>query len=329
MSVQRNRRHEPPEKARSRRSCQEPDSFEVISTPPGRGARYNLKMGWFKAIAGAAVVLFTIREMFQDLFHPTESGALSEWVARGLFHMMRRWPRLLPSSGPMSMAVVILIWSLLLTTGFGLIYWTTFPGSYDLQGAARPQGAEQWWWSVYYSLEMLTTLGLGDIRPNPTWLKLLSAFHTLIGFSLITASITWIVVVFPALRRMRVLARKANTLSDAEERSGVHVVERGMHVVLTGLAEEVIQSRVDLIHFPLLFYFYTADRRAALPAALPPLQRFASAGAEFNDDDRVRLAATGLAIALEDLAELLGHRLKCKDKSPAVVFRAFAELHTP
>ncbi len=207
-------------------------------------------MGWWKIALGAAIVLFAVREMFNDLFHPTQSGALSEWIASRLFRLYRHWPSLLPTSGPLSIAVVIFTWAMLLATGFALIYWATFPADYALHTATQPGGAERFWWSFYYSLEMLTTLGLGDIEPNPTWLKLLSAGHTLLGFSFVTASITWIVLVFPALRRMRTLARKAMTLSQAEKTTGVRVASRGMHVVLAGLAEAVIQQRVDFIHFP-------------------------------------------------------------------------------
>jgi Ion channel len=286
-------------------------------------------VAWLKIVAGALVVLFAVREMFHDLFHPTRRGAISEWVASWLFRVFRRWPRMLPTSGPLSMALVICIWAMLLAIGFALIYWGTFPADYELQTATRPTGSDRWWWSLYYSLEMMTTLGLGDIRPTPTWLKLLSACHTLLGFSLVTASITWIVLVFPALRRMRTLARTAITLSDAQDRTGVPVVSPGMHPVLAGLAEEVIQSRVDLIHFPLLFYFYADDKRASFPLALWPLMRFAKEGAESGRDERVRLTTAGLAIALEALADLLGNRLDCEDRSPEAVFRTFTELHTP
>jgi hypothetical protein len=285
-------------------------------------------VGWWKIALGVAIVLFTVREMFDDLFHPTQSGAFSEWIACRLFRLYRRWPSMLPTSGPLSIALVIGAWAMLLATGFALIYWATFPADYTVAPGASLAGPARWWWSFYYSLEMMTTLGLGDIRPNPTWLKLLSAFHTLIGFSFVTASITWIVLVFPALRRMRTLARKATTLNDAEERTGVPVVSTGMHVVLAGLAEQVIQARVDLVHFPILFYFYAADPRASLPCALFPLMRFAKEGVEAGRDDLVRLAATGLSIALDDLADLIGDRLDCEDRSPDVVFKKFAELHT-
>lgn len=286
-------------------------------------------MGWWKVVLGAAVVLFAIREMFNDLFHPTQSGALSEWIGSRLFRLFRRWPAMLPTSGPLAVAVVITTWAMMLAFGFALIYWSFFPAAFAVRSATQPVGADRWWWSAYYSLEMMTTLGLGDLQPNPTWLKLLSAFHTLIGFSLVTASITWIVLIFPALRRMRTLSRKAGTLEEAERRAGTVVVSPNMHVVLAGLAEEVIQSRVDLVHFPLLFYFYAQDDRASLPSALFRLLRFAEQGSEPDRDPLVRLSATGLQIALEDLALLIGDRLGCRDRTPRAAFRAFADLHTP
>jgi hypothetical protein len=286
-------------------------------------------VGWWKEVAGIAIVLFASREMFNDLFHPTRSGALSEWIANRLFRVYRRWPRLLPTSGPLSIALVILTWAMLLATGFALIYWPSFPARFDLQKAVPAAGWDRWWWSFYYSLEMMTTLGLGDIRPNPTWLKLLSACDTLIGFLFITASITWILLVFPALRRIRTLARKAITLADAERTTGIPVASTGMHVVLAGLTEEVIQARVDLIHFPLLFYFYAEDQRASLPCALFPLMRFAEERTEADRDELVRLATAALRIALNDLADLIGDRLDCQDRAPETVFRTYAELHRP
>jgi len=286
-------------------------------------------VGWWKVALGAIVVLLTVSEIFKDLFHPVQSGALSEWVARVLFSWSRRWPRLLPTVGPGSIAVVISLWALLLAVGFALIYWAFFPAAYDLQNTSPPSGSAAWWWSFYYSLEMMTTLGLGDIRPSPTWLKVLSATHTLLGFSLVTASITWILLIFPALRRMRTLSRKAATLKAAGERTGIPVVSPGMHLVLSRLAEEIIQARVDLIHFPILFYFYTEDERASLPGALQCLIDFAASGSDPVRDSLIRLESAGLDLALRDFADLIGDRLDCPNRAPASVFTKFSEMHTP
>ena len=286
-------------------------------------------MVWLKVVVGSAIILFAVREMFNDLFHPTRSGALSEWIARLLFRIFRHSSSMLPTSGPLSIVLVIMTWATLLAIGFAFVYWPFFPASYELQTATVPVGSAVWWWSFYYSLEMMTTLGLGDIRPGPTWLKVLSAGHTLLGFCLVTASITWILLVFPALRRLRTLARKASTLQNAEQRTAVPVVSAGMHVVLAGLAEEVIQVRVDLVHFPILFYFYAEDPRASLPCALRPLMHFAEDGMHPGRDELVRLTGSALMVGLDDLAELIGERLQVQERAPKAVFQKFSEWHTP
>ncbi len=59
------------------------------------------------------------------------------------------------------------------------------------------------------------------------------------------------------------------------------------------------------------------------------MMRFAAEGTEPGGDDLVRLAAEGLGIALRDLADLLGDRLQCEDRTPEKVFQRFADLHTP
>jgi hypothetical protein len=43
---------------------------------------------------------------------------------------------------------------------------------------------------------------------------------------------------------------------------------------------------------------------------------------------RFALAATGLRIALNDLADLIGERLDCEQRDPDLVFQKFAGLHT-
>jgi hypothetical protein len=60
---------------------------------------------------------------------------------------------------------------------------------------------------VYFSLQVLTTLGLGDYAPIPIWLRLIATFEALIGFDLLTASISSIVLLHLALGRVRTLSR--------------------------------------------------------------------------------------------------------------------------
>jgi hypothetical protein len=282
---------------------------------------------WWKVALGAAIVVFGVREMFQDLFHPARSGTLAEWIGKSLFRFLRRWPSMLADAGPLAVVIVIFTWAFLIVTGFAFIYWAAFPTHFVLRTVNQPTGYDDFWWCFYYSLEMLTTLGLGDIQPTPNWLRILSATHTLIGFSLVTASVTWIVLLYPALSRARTLARKIHALADAEQQTGVHMGSDGTADILAAVAEDVIRTEVDLVHFPILFYFYSEDRNASLPDAAFTMLRFAQQGTEPGRDEAVRLSAAALQDALNDLAKYIGERLQIEDQSPQASFKALAKLH--
>ena len=80
------------------------------------------------------------------------------------------------------------------------------------------------WTAFYFSLEVMTTLGLGDIKPRPDWLQVLVTLHTLIGFALVTASLTWVLLIYPARSRIGSLAITASVLAEAERRTGIRAV---------------------------------------------------------------------------------------------------------
>jgi hypothetical protein len=284
---------------------------------------------WWKISLGIVIALFAVHQMFQDLFHPTQTGALSEWAGRKIYRLFRRFPHLLETAGPLTVFLVIFLWATLLVTGFAFIYWSVFPADFELRGPRQPSTNDAFWWCFYYSLQMLTTLGIGDITPLPDWLRILSAFNTLIGFSLVTASLTWIVLLFPALTRLRALARRSITLADAQSDTGVPVFSPGMHTVLMELAEAVLYARVDLVHFPVLFYFYSGDPRASLSQALLTLLEFADRGQQSSYPELIRLAAASLRTALQQIAEVISDKLDYRDHSCQEVFAHYAAVHEP
>jgi hypothetical protein len=88
-----------------------------------------------------------------------------------------------------------------------------------------------------------------------------------------------------------------------------------------------MSTRVDLVQFPIFFYFYSEDPRASIAQSGGPLMRFAAQGCDPGNDDLIRLAAHALKEALDDLADHLGDRLNLDDRSPERAFAKFAELH--
>jgi hypothetical protein len=163
---------------------------------------------------------------------------------------------------------------------------------------------------------------------NPEWLRFLVAFQALTEFALVTASLSWVILLYPALARMRTLARRIRTLLNAAEKTHVDLISGNVEYLLADLALDVIRVRVDFIHFPILYYFRSDDRTSSLALALSELLRFAKAGSNPSAPERVRLAASTLQEALEDTAELLReHFVRSGSASPDRVFRAYAQDH--
>jgi Ion channel len=281
-----------------------------------------------KAAGGVLILAFAFREIFQDLFHPTRTGSLSDFVGRTLFRLLRRRPSTLSLAGPLSLIVVILSWAFAQAVGFALLYWIGFPGQFQTLSGTGPATGNGFWLMLYFSLQVMTTLGFGDLLPTAGWLRGLATFQALSGLALVTASVSWIVLLYPALARMRTLARRASILARAQEQTRVDVVSGDAQYLLGDLALDVIRTRVDLIYFPIIYYFRSESGRASLPESLPYLVAFANGACKNEAPDRVRLAGATLHAALDDLAATLSERFLHKGTANTEgVFRAYAEDH--
>ncbi len=101
-----------------------------------------------------------------------------------------------------------------------------------------------------FSFEAMTTLGSTDLMPKADWLRILMTVEALIGFALVTASVSWIVLLYPALGRMRTLARRAWILARAERKTGVEFISAGVESLSEDLALQVIRSQGGFHSFP-------------------------------------------------------------------------------
>jgi predicted PurR-regulated permease PerM len=72
-------------------------------------------------VAGLTLIGFAVREIFRDLFYPSDSGVVSDWIARSLFDLLRRARSWLPLAGPAAVVVVIVTWVAMLAVGFALL----------------------------------------------------------------------------------------------------------------------------------------------------------------------------------------------------------------
>jgi hypothetical protein len=280
---------------------------------------------YWPALPGVLLVAFTLREVFRDLFHPSSRGSLSEFIAGTIFNLFRRFPRLLKDAGPLSIVLVIFTWAVFVSLGFSLIYWSLPPNYFKIEAGRPPMG---FWPMVYFSLELMTTLGLGDYAPIPTWVRLLAVFEALVGFAILTASVSSIVLVHPALGRMQTLARRISVVVRAKKDGKFSLTEPGATRWLEVLAADLVRTRVDLIHFPIVYYFHAAEDHASLPRALPFLVEFVNDVSSNKNNEDLRQSAALVSIALKDLAETLQKRfVQAESSDYEAVFQAYLQHH--
>jgi hypothetical protein len=285
-------------------------------------------LDWVVTGAGALLLLLTMRDIFHTLWHPGAGGSLSEVIIRAIWRAGRRrrrrgHPRAV--TGPIALLAVVVTWILLVVLGGALIYAPHLPEAFVYGPGIEPRGAVLD--AVYMSAVTVGTLGFGDLVPEAAWLRLVVPVQSLIGFALLTAAVSWIVVVFPALTRRRALAIRLS-LTQRSVREGLLVEPDSVlgAVVLERLATEVVQVRVDLAQYAEAYYFRDGPDESALPTTISIAVDLAAEGRRSPRAD-VRLAARMLDEAVDELARLLDDQFLGTKGTRAEILAAYAEAH--
>src|SRR5829696_3552489 len=108
------------------------------------------------------------------------------------------------------------------------------------------------------SLVTLTTLGFGDVTPDDPWLRVIVPIEALVGFGLLSASISWLLLIHPALARRRSLAYEISLLRKAEEETGTALAELDaapVEQIYAELISRLVAVERDLVNFPVTYYF--------------------------------------------------------------------------
>jgi hypothetical protein len=263
------------------------------------------------ALTLLAVLLIAaaLRDVFDTLFHETGRAVLSTVVMRGVWRAFRRvgGRRRLALAGPVSLIAVVVSWAALLIVGWALLLMPHMPQSFTFTGASSGRVVE----SLYLSLTTLTTVGFGDIAPAEGWLRIVAPLEALIGFGLLTASVSWLLSIYPLLSRRRSLAYEIHLLTEAEAETGKRLTAMdswAAESVYSELMSRLVSVERDMVTFPVAYYFTEADSRFALPAAMPALLRLAEAGCAEDVPAPVRLRATMLRDSIDDFARTTAER---------------------
>jgi hypothetical protein len=293
----------------------------------------------FLSLLGACLILFALRDIFDTLFHPSGKGMLSRALPRPLWRGVRRvsaqYALVRELCGPVTLLAVIGSWAALLVVGWALVLWPYLPEGFLLAPGLDPATHGGFFDALYLSLVTLTTLGYGDIAPTNGWLRILVPLEAMVGFGLLTASLSWVISLYPAFSRHRSLAHEISLVREAESETGIGVKQMdalAAELMLSNLTSQLVAVQSDLVHFPISYYFRSSNERFELSAVMPCLLRLAEEGDDENCSPGVRLRAIMLRSAIDDFSATVGSRfLGLRPASTEKVLTAYAHdnLHAP
>lgn len=230
-------------------------------------------------------------------------------------------------AGPLGILGTVAAWTGLVVIGWMLVYLPHMPEGFYFGSALAPEQSSDPIAAVYLSLVTVATLGFGDIIPADPVLRLLTPFEALFGFVLLTAAISWILQVYPALGRRRSVAKRLSILGSSHS---IDVMAGGDSCVASRMLESVtdglIQAEMDFLQYSESYYFLEEDEELSLAATLPHALRLAEAGKRSSSSE-VRHAADMLTAAVESLAMRLDRAYLRTGSAAQEVLSSYAADH--
>jgi hypothetical protein len=287
-------------------------------------------------LLGIALILIALRDIFDVLFHPLGRGIIARRVVRTVTSVARRLPgengtfSLL--AGPLAYVAVIATWAALLAVGWALVFMPQLPEGFSFDPGLDPANHSGFLDALYVSLVNLTSLGYGDIAPAEPLLRVLGPVETMFGLGLLTASISWLISIYNAISRRDSLAHEVLLAKQAEERLGEKLADADpqlLETMLASFAEQLIRTRRDVIHFPIVHYFRTEDEERALAGLLPFLSSLAEEAGEDGRPHALRVRAEILRLAIDDFAETLRVRLHMPGETTDATLEHYQSEHGP
>jgi hypothetical protein len=243
-------------------------------------------------IVGIVLFLAVVLDAFQTIILPRRPAGrfritrifyIATWVPwTAIAHRIRNdraREQFYSIYGPLSLLLLLVVWALLLITGFALIYFALgTPFNDNMMSQFRGMRFEIWT-DLYVSGTTLFTLGLGDVVPRAPIARAIIVFESGVGLGLVALVVGYLPVLYTAFSHREVsvalLDARAGSPPTAAELLSRHGFDGGDEALIQLLAEwerwaaELLESHVS---YPILcFYRSQHDNQSWLSALVAVL----------------------------------------------------------
>lgn len=233
-------------------------------------------------LVGAALLAIVLGDVYATILHArAKSGLISETINRTVWRVVRavafrlsrqRRHILLNSIGPLLLPLLLVVLLVYLVVGFALIYMPWMPSGFNVAPEAVSHRVIE---ALYFSGITLTTVGYGDITPHSTAMRVVALAQSASGFVLISLGVTYLVTVYGALERKRLVAlsfyHRADEGADAAALIAHHFVEDrfyGLDVTLRTATRDIQTLLEAHIEHPIIHYFHPREVHKGMPRLL-------------------------------------------------------------
>lgn len=228
-------------------------------------------------LLGVGIIIVILADVFMTVLYPRSGKhTLSLLLSKGIWHLFcqaSKLPvvgsdRVLSYCGATVVIVIVVVWVCALTLGFAVLVWPALGSGIQASQGDTPTDFAT---ALYYSGYTITTLGIGDLVPKSNWWRMITVLEAALGFSVITATITYLLSVYGALTRRNAFAlslyHRSTNGADAVQLL-VQLKGFGHFEMATQTISDITRDMLFLLEshhaYPVLHYFRFREAKYSL-----------------------------------------------------------------
>jgi len=225
-------------------------------------------MRWLEQIVGALLMLLILLDVFLTvLYARADAGLFSPRIAKLVWWAFKTISKpferfrgsILSYCGPAILVMLVFVWALGLTLAAGLIIHPELGTSVR---ATSGDTARDFITAMYAGGSSISIVGASDFTPHTASFRMLFLFNSLVGVSVTSLTLTYLMQVYMALKRRNTLGLGVH-LASAETGDAAELIahlgpegkfEMG-YANLSTLAADMTKAKESHHFYPVLFYF--------------------------------------------------------------------------